>query len=191
MAARGNGQRIFILVIVAVFFLSSVAITGAVILDQIQQNKASKDVQAQLDAQKSLQEQLNQEGKNENKEGELKGTKLKNFTPVASVEKLKITDTKVGTGKVVEKGGTVTAHYTGALAKDCTIFESSYDSGSPASFPLDNVIKGWQEGVPGMKEGGERRLIIPADQAYGSTEIPGIPANSDLVFDIVLVSVGQ
>ncbi len=196
MAARGNGQRIFILVIVAVFFLSSVAITGAVILDQIQQDKIAKEAQTQLEAQKSIQEQLNDqqantEGQPETEEGTLKGTKLEGFEPVASVDKIQIIDKKVGTGKEVAAGGVVTAHYTGALAKDGTIFESSFDSGQPATFPLDNVIQGWQEGVPGMKEGGERRLIIPAALAYGESGSASIPPNSDLVFDIVLVSVGE
>lgn len=183
MAAKGNGQRIFIFVIVGVFFLSSVAITGAVILDQMQSDKTAQELQTQLNQAKEQQEK--------GPEDMLKGTKLQGFEPVAKVEKLQVIDKKVGTGKEVPKGGTVTAHYTGALAKDGTIFESTYDSGKPASFPLDNVIKGWQEGVPGMKEGGERRIIIPAAQAYGEQGSASIPANSDLVFDIVLVSVGE
>jgi FKBP-type peptidyl-prolyl cis-trans isomerase len=62
--------------------------------------------------------------------------------------------------------------------------------GRPATFPLSHVIEGWQKGVPGMKVGGTRRLIIPAAQAYGSSSpSASIPPNSDLVFDIELVSV--
>ncbi len=91
-----------------------------------------------------------------------------------------------GTGPEVAKGGTVTAHYTGALAKDGTIFQSSKDSGKPFTAPLTGVIPGWQEGIPGMKVGGTRRLVIPASLAYGDKATGTIPANSDLVFDIEL-----
>ena len=122
-------------------------------------------------------------------EGKLAGTKLSNFTPVAKVESLEKTDTTVGTGKEAVKESTVTVHYTGALASTGVIFESSLDSGNPATFPLSGVIQGWTEGVPGMKEGGTRRLLIPAAQAYGARANAAIPANSDLVFDITLISV--
>lgn len=189
MGVRGNGQRIFILLIVVVFFLTSVAFTIFVIYEQSKNNDAQS---AQESIQKQLEEQTKQqEEANKSQEPKLEGTKLANFTPVGTVESLQIVDLKEGTGDPVAAGATVTAHYTGALAKDGTIFQSSYDAGKPASFSLKQVIKGWQEGVPGMKVGGERRLIIPASMAYGSQEQQGIPANSDLVFDITLVAVGQ
>lgn len=120
----------------------------------------------------------------------LEGTKLTGFEPIASVTQLEITDTTPGTGDEVHEGDTITAHYTGALAADGTIFQSSHDRGQPITFPLHGVIKGWQDGVPGMKVGGTRRLLIPAEQAYGtSSPSPNIPANSDLVFDIELVKI--
>lgn len=120
----------------------------------------------------------------------LEGTKLANFTPTPQVDELQIIDSIEGTGDVVPVGGTVTAHYTGALAKDGTIFQSSHDFGDPVTFPLDRVIKGWTDGVPGMKVGGTRRLIIPSAQAYGSVRAAAnIPPNSDLVFDIELVAI--
>ncbi len=121
----------------------------------------------------------------------LEGTKLANFEPVATIPELKIIDIKEGTGEVVPAGATVTAHYTGAIAKDGTIFQSSHDRGSPIPFPLDGVIEGWTKGVPGMKVGGTRRLLIPAAQAYGEQGNSGIPPNSDLVFDIELVKLGE
>jgi len=188
--AKGNGQRIFILVIVVVFFLSSFAFLGAIILDEI--NKDDTPTSAEI--QKQLQDQLAEQKKEENKVDEknkLQGTKLEGFTPVAKVEKLKVIDTKEGTGEAVKPGEKVTAHYTGALAKDGTIFQSSYDTGQPVPFGLDQVIKGWQEGIPGMKVGGERRLLIPASEAYGENGTSGIPPNSDLVFDVVLVKIGE
>jgi len=119
----------------------------------------------------------------------LEGTKLENFTPVSSVPELQIIDIKEGTGDVVPEGATITAHYTGALCKDGTIFQSSHDFGKPITFGLNQVISGWTRGVPGMKVGGIRRLIIPSALAYGSVRAAAnIPPNSDLVFDIELVA---
>ena len=128
-----------------------------------------------------------------NKEGKLEGTKLSGFTPVAKIEGLQKIDQKEGNGTEVKTGDTVTAHYTGAVAATGVIFQSSHDTGQPATFPLGQVIPGWQEGVPGMKVGGTRRLLIPADKAYGATPPQGsnIPANADLVFDIELVKIGS
>lgn len=121
----------------------------------------------------------------------LEGTKLAAFEPRKKVEELEIIDTVVGTGDEVRPGQTITAHYTGALVKDGTIFQSSKDFGQPATFGLEQVIEGWTKGVPGMKVGGVRRLIIPSRQAYGSVRAAAnIPPNSDLVFDIELVSIG-
>lgn len=120
----------------------------------------------------------------------LEGTKLTGFEPQAAVTELQIIDTVEGTGDVVPEGATITAHYTGALVADGTIFQSSHDFGRPISFPLSGVIAGWTQGVPGMKVGGTRRLVIPAALAYGaSSPAPNIPANSDLVFDIELVAI--
>jgi len=124
----------------------------------------------------------------------LQGTKLANFTPVDKIDSLQSTDSVVGTGTEAKAGDTVTAHYTGAVAKDGTIFQSSHDGeNKPIPFGLNQVIKGWTEGVPGMKVGGTRRLLIPAAMAYGSNPPSGsgIPADADLVFDIELVAIGQ
>lgn len=118
------------------------------------------------------------------------GTKLSGFEPRDSVTELEIIDKEVGTGDEVQPGATITAHYTGALCKNGVIFQSSHDFGQPISFGLDQVIKGWTDGVPGMKVGGWRRLFIPAEQAYGErSPSPNIPAGSDLVFDIELMSI--
>ncbi len=118
------------------------------------------------------------------------GTKLADFEPRDQVTELEIIDKEIGTGDEVSPGATVTAHYTGALCKNGIIFQSSHDFGDAISFPLDGVIKGWQQGVPGMKVGGWRRLIIPAEIAYGpNSPSSNIPANSDLVFDIELIDI--
>jgi FKBP-type peptidyl-prolyl cis-trans isomerase len=120
----------------------------------------------------------------------LEGTQLENFTPLPKVEKLEIIDLTEGSGDPAPEGATITAHYTGARCKDGVIFQSSHDFGDPVTFGLSQVIEGWQQGVPGMKPGGVRRLIIPSQLAYGSVRAAAnIPPNSDLVFDIELVAV--
>lgn len=123
----------------------------------------------------------------------LAGTKLANFTPVSKVESLESSDTQVGSGTEARTGDTVTVQYTGAVADSGTIFQSTQDTGQPVQLSLSGVIKGWQDGIPGMHVGGKRRLLIPAAEAYGANppQGSGIPANADLVFDIELVKVGQ
>jgi peptidylprolyl isomerase len=125
-----------------------------------------------------------------NPSSKLEGTKMAGFDPLPSVSELQIIDLVPGNGEVVPDGATITAHYTGALVNDGTIFQSSHDFGNPISFGLNQVIPGWTKGVPGMKVGGTRRLIIPAAMAYGaSSPAPNIPPNSDLVFDIELTKI--
>jgi len=150
----------------------------AIVVDQTQQ--LSEEEQA---AQESIsQEQIKQENPNM-----LEGTVLANFTSSASrVTELQIEDITVGTGEEATTASTVTAHYTGALVASGVIFQSSKDTGNQFTSPLSNLIECWQKGIPGMKVGGIRRLTIPAAQAYGAVERPGIPADSDLVFDIEL-----
>jgi len=104
---------------------------------------------------------------------------------------LKYIDVKIGDGKVAAAGDKVTVHYTGRL-KDGKKFDSSLDSGKPFPFPLGagKVIKGWDEGVAGMKEGGKRKLIIPPDLGYGAEGFPPvIPPNAELHFDVELLTV--
>ena len=118
------------------------------------------------------------------------GTKLTDFESRDKVAELEIIDIEAGSGEEVRSGATITAHYTGALCKNGIIFQSSHDFGDAITFGLDQVIKGWTLGVPGMKVGGMRRLIIPAELAYGSSSpASNIPANSDLVFDIELAAI--
>lgn len=103
---------------------------------------------------------------------------------------LKIEDIQVGSGPEVKSGDTVTINYKGTLT-DGTKFDSSYDRGTPftTQIGVGQVIKGWDEGVIGMKAGGRRKLTIPSDLAYGGRDIPGIPANSILVFELELIAV--
>ncbi len=94
---------------------------------------------------------------------------------------------KEGKGKSPKATSTVKAHYKGTLI-DGKQFDSSLDRGEPAEFNLAQVVKAWQEAVPLMKVGGKMKLFVPPELGYGDREIPGIPANSVLVFEIELIS---
>ena len=108
---------------------------------------------------------------------------------------LQITDTKAGTGAEARKGQTVTVHYTGWLfnnGQQGAKFDSSRDRKDPFKFPLGSgmVIKGWDEGVAGMKVGGQRTLIIPPEMGYGARGAGGvIPPNATLTFEVELLGV--
>jgi FKBP-type peptidyl-prolyl cis-trans isomerase len=104
---------------------------------------------------------------------------------------LKYVDQVLGTGEVAVVGKTTTVHYTGWL-ENGKKFDSSVDRGQPFSFPLGGgrVIRGWDEGVEGMKVGGRRKLTIPSDLGYGSRGAGGvIPPNATLIFDVELLGV--
>lgn len=110
----------------------------------------------------------------------------------APTTQLKIEDVKVGTGAEAVAGKTVSVHYTGTLT-DGKKFDSSRDRNQPFSFTLGagQVIKGWDEGVAGMKVGGMRKLTIPPELGYGANGTPGgpIPPNATLLFDVELLDV--
>ena len=119
------------------------------------------------------------------------------LTPIVFPDGLKSIDLKVGTGTVARPGDDATVQYTGWFA-DGTLFDSSRARNQPFSFSIGKgqVIPGWDEGVPGMAAGGQRKLIIPASLAYGaqgqtdpSTGQTIIPPNATLVFEIELISV--
>jgi peptidylprolyl isomerase len=104
---------------------------------------------------------------------------------------LKYVEKKEGTGDEAKKGDNVEVHYTGWL-KDGTKFDSSKDRGKPFTFKLGagQVIKGWDEGVAGMKVGGKRKLIIPSDLAYGPQgRPPVIPRSAELTFEVELLKI--
>jgi len=109
-------------------------------------------------------------------------------------EELQITDEVVGEGEEAKAGDTVVVNYEGRLV-DGTKFDSSYDRGKPFSFNLGagQVIKGWDEGIVGMKVEGKRKLIIPPQLAYGEAGAGNglIPPNSTLIFEVELVSIDK
>ncbi len=105
---------------------------------------------------------------------------------------LKIEDTKVGTGAEAVAGKKVTVHYVGTLTNGSK-FDSSRDRNEGFEFTLGagQVIKGWDEGVAGMKIGGLRKLTIPPEMGYGARGFPPvIPGNSTLIFEVELLKVG-
>lgn len=103
------------------------------------------------------------------------------------------TDLVTGTGTVAASGNRVTVAYTGWLYDSSKTDNkgTAFDSGTAFTFTVGagQVIAGWDQGVPGMRVGGQRRLVIPANLAYGNRSVGPIPANSTLVFDITLTSV--
>ncbi|MDH2919322.1 MAG: FKBP-type peptidyl-prolyl cis-trans isomerase [Sideroxydans sp.] len=115
-----------------------------------------------------------------------------------SMSELIKNDTKLGTGAEAIAGHDVSVHYTGWLYDETALehkgkkFDSSRDRGQPFDFPLGagHVIKGWDQGFAGMKVGGQRTLIIPANMGYGARGAGGvIPPNATLVFDVELLGV--
>jgi peptidylprolyl isomerase len=100
-------------------------------------------------------------------------------------------DVKVGDGAEATPGATVKVHYVGVSCSTGEEFDSSWDRGEPISFPLDGVIAGWTEGIPGMKVGGRRQLVIPPDLAYGNRPPSGsgIAPGETLIFVVDLVGI--
>ena len=179
-------HRVFALFMAGLFIFSACAFSAFVIYDMVNSRKNAASA-----ANASAAATAAKAGKSNGPK--LQGSPLADYTPTDSVPELQTTDTKVGDGAEAKSGDNITVEYTGAVAKTGIVFQSSKDTGQPAQLSLGSVIDGWKEGIPGMKVGGTRRLMIPAAKAYGSTppQGSGIPADADLVFDVTLVKVGQ
>jgi peptidylprolyl isomerase len=114
------------------------------------------------------------------------------YKPSGKVTSLQITDLSTGSGAAAKAGDCLVMKYYGTLATDGTVFDENFTKPTGFQFPLGQgqVIQGWDQGLVGMKVGGMRRLVIPAALAYGAqSPSPAIPANSDLVFVVKLVSI--
>ena len=109
----------------------------------------------------------------------------------ADVTELKVDDLKPGSGATAKPGDCLIMKYYGTLAKEGTVFDESYTKPTAFAFTLGagSVIKGWEQGLVGIKEGGTRRLVIPSDMAYGAQATSSIPPNSDLVFVVELLRI--
>lgn len=173
-----KGTQVGAIIVLLIFTLSLVAAAAIPLMnkkddavDQADIQKQIQDAQAQQtdDTQKEIDPNLKQEGK---------------------VSTMQIIDITTGTGKEAKLGDTIKVKYKGALASTGEVFDSNSDG---VEFPLKvgGLIEGWTDGVPGMREGGKRKLIIPAAKGYGAKGTSGIPPNSDLVFEIELVSISS
>lgn len=185
-------DRVFATIGAVLFFATSLSLTFFVLWQVHQQDHATDAANA---AAKTICSTAAPKASDVNvkpKEGQLQGTQIADFTP-CKVDKLHIIDVTTGSGPAATPTDTVTVNYTGAVTLTGTIFQSSLDTGQPATFPLNQVIQGWTLGIPGMKVGGTRRLLIPAAEAYGANPPSGsnIPANADLVFDVTLLKIGS
>lgn len=110
-------------------------------------------------------------------------------TGAAPAAQLESVDLVPGSGAAVAPGDQLTVDYCGVGLGSVSLFDSSWARGEPATFPLDGVIAGWQQGLPGMQSGGQRLLVIPGELAYGEAPPPGILPNETLIFLVDLQAV--
>ena len=147
--------------------------------------KRQAEEAADAETEKPAKKEAKKETKKETKPKEEKKKPAVKTLPGGVI----VEDKTVGTGPVAKRGQKVGVRYIGKL-KNGKVFDKN-TSGRPFNFGLGKgeVIKGWDVGVAGMAVGGERRIVIPAAMAYGSQKLPGIPANSELTFDVKLLSI--
>lgn len=174
-------HRLFAGLGAALFLVTSSALTIAVILTTSSNNSNSTSTSLNTSAAKNSSCPSGYSAS--------VGSKLSGFTPLKTpLQHLEDADLSKGKGATVKSGATITACYIGALADSGVIFDTSDAHGGPQTFSLSGVIPGWQLGIPGMKVGGTRELLIPSSLAYGSKANGSIPANSDLVFLVDVIS---
>lgn len=181
-----TGQRVAIWAIIIAMTVGSI---GAYFVVILQNDNAKVEQEKQLALQKKLEQQQKEQAKMS--KDPLDGYMAEAFDK-AGVTALKVEELKPGTGKAAAESSMVEANYFG-WTSDGKIFDSSKKSGvtKPVSFPLKNVIKGWTEGLKGVKEGSVVKLTIPGDKAYGVSGQPqaGIGPNEPLIFIIELKKV--
>lgn len=186
-----NGQRVAAFSLALLFLLSSVGLSAYLIWELFRDDAVliEENAIASLNENTQTQDQTTLPEEETVADDAQELQIIDNFDGPIEVPELRFDVLTEGEadGDVVEAGDTVTIHYTGALASDGTVFDSSVSRGEPAQFPLDSLIEGWQEGIPGMKVGERRRLYIPSAQGYGEAGSgASIPPNADLIFDIEL-----
>lgn len=120
----------------------------------------------------------------------IRGNAPRKTVPEVKLAELQIENVQEGTGEEAKTGDTVKVNYKGTL-EDGTQFDSSYDRGEPFEFTIGKgmVIQGWEQGIPGMKVGGKRKLVIPPHLAYGEAGRGSIPPNATLTFEVELVEI--
>jgi len=180
MAETSNttlGQRLFAASGAIVFFISTIALTVAVVISNIQGSHKQKAAAAQASCTDTKTEDT------------LPVPDV--YKPDGAVDSLQKTDLQAGTGQAAKDGDCLVMKYYGTLASNGTMFDENFTKPTAFAFVLGQgqVIAGWDQGLGGMKVGGTRRLVIPANLAYGSQAQGSIPANSDLVFVVKLLRI--
>ena len=182
--ANNNSQRVVAFLLALMFLLTTLAATGYVIY---QLNTESGIVTESTDVAEQPETPSDACGSSE-----LAAVAPRPIpsttTATLPVAELQTVDVTIGDGEEVLPGACVGALYYGTLASTGEKFDGNYETGQPIEFSLTGVIPGWTQGIPGMKVGGVRRLVIPAELAYGEQGSGSIPANSDLVFEVQILS---
>jgi hypothetical protein len=186
--ANNNGQRVAAFLLALLFLLTTVGAAGYVIY---QLNSEAGLVEDSVDIAEQP-EQPEQDVASSCGQTELDPVAPRPIptavTAPVPVTELETVDIAVGDGEEVQPGACVSALYYGTLASTGEKFDGNYETGQPIEFPLDGVIAGWTEGIPGMRVGGVRKLVIPAELGYGAQGSGAIPPNSDLVFEVQILS---
>lgn len=193
--AASKGQRVAAFLLALGFLLSTIGFTAYVVYELNREDSgiiAEDALPVEQDAEQTAAEETGEEQCGAMQFDAVSAREVPSTTTADTpVNELETIDVKEGDGAVVQAGDCVAALYYGTLAENGEKFDGNYDSGTPIEFSLNGVIQGWTDGIPGMKVGGVRRLVIPAEQAYGESERPGIPANSDLVFEVEIINARQ
>lgn len=185
MSKKRKAERVFIITIVVAFIISSLSVTGLVLWDLTRKKpdtaQNTEDIQKQLEEQQKEQQMQNQP---------LEGYSAEPFDKT-SINKLSVEVLVEGDGNKASENSTVKANYFG-WTSDGSIFDSSNKGGTaqPVEFPLNGVIKGWTQGLSGIREGSTVKLIIPSELAYGKSGSPPIIGpNEPLAFIVELKEV--
>ena len=182
-------QRVFWFAMALMFLITSIGFSALVVWDINRQNKAQQSLQDKL----KPPDQAKAGCSIGSASGYAAEAVPEAFKPDGDVTKLESTDVTPGKGQAAKAGDCVFVKYNGTLATSGDKFDGNFDSANALKFSVGKgqVIKGWDQGLIGMKVGGERRLVIPSDLAYGSTGQGSIPANADLVFVVKLLKIGE
>ena len=191
--ATSNGQRVAAFFLAMLFLLSTIGATayvvwqinqdeGVIVNETAEEKAAAEAAKASEDTTASCRDTL------EAVEPRPTPTVVTSSAPITELQTV---DIKVGEGEEVQAGDCVAVLYYGTLASTGVSFDDNYSSGTPIELSTapGSVIDGWTEGIPGMKVGGVRRLLIPAEKGYGAQGSGDvIPPNSDLIFEVEIVS---
>lgn len=183
----GLSQRVFALSMAALFIITTVALSAFYVSDIIQSRKQDEQTKEALAAQQKAQEACPQQPDSP------PIPKPEVYKLPQAVPELQTTDLEPGSGQAAKNGDCLVVKYYGTLAANGELFDENFTKTTAFGLLLGQgqVITGWDKGLVGMQSGGIRRLVIPAAQAYGAQERPGIPASSDLVFVVKLVEIKQ